>query len=261
MLSAFRDRGADRPFGHPSGVGLLLSRLATIGLLGVLSSEFFPALFTLVATVLICGGLFVFFRKQIESYYQWMENQFQSGFQAGSGNGTNLAREKLAPWDAHLVEIKVPSRSFLIGNNLLDLQLREKYGLNVVVVVRDGENIVAPKASEILYPGDLMLCFATDEEIDRFRSDIQIDSAKEGGTSSQESYDLRRFMIRPSSQFSNVDIKTSGIHAKYDCIVVGLERGGKRVPSPKSETVLAENDVLWIVGERSKLGVLAQVIG
>lgn len=53
-----------------------------------------------------------------------MEMQFKSGFQADlSAVNQRLTYERLAPWDAHLVEVKVPSGSFISGRLLKDLSL------------------------------------------------------------------------------------------------------------------------------------------
>jgi CPA2 family monovalent cation:H+ antiporter-2 len=188
-----------------------------------------------------------------------MEMQFESGFQADLKVSTRSpSHDRLAPWDAHLVEVRVPARSFLVGRSLQDLALRENYGLNVVVIVRDGENTVAPKATEPLYPGDHILCFATDAEIERFKDDIDVKTGGGEAAEDLESFDLKRLTVQGSSPFKGVPIKTSGFREKFDCIVVGLERGGQRTRSPKSDVVLSEGDVLLVVGERKKLQALAQ---
>jgi CPA2 family monovalent cation:H+ antiporter-2 len=257
MLSSFRDAPSiaepKRPF--PRGGAQLVARLLTVALIGLLSVGFFPALITLGITLGACALVFVLFRRQIEGYYRWMETQFRSGFQADLvETGRAQPLDRLAPWDAHLVEVGVPARSFLVGRSLLDLELREKYGLNVVVVVRDDENIVAPKASEALYPGDRLLCFATDAEIERFREDIEAKAQDVGGRQKDvEEYELRRVKVQEGSRFNGVSIRQSGIRERFDCIVVGLERAGKRIRSPKSDTTLTDTDVLWIVGETKKV--------
>src|SRR5690606_38166659 len=146
-----------------------------------------------------------------------------------------------------------PARSFLVGQTLHNLARRAKDGLNVVVIVRDGEDMVAPKSSEALYPGDHILCFATDIEIERCKDDINVRMEGDESSKHLESFDLRRFTVQSNSSFNRDPIRTSGIREKFDCIVVGLERGGHRNRSPKSDTVLLDGDVLWVVGARKKL--------
>ena len=134
-----------------------------------------------------------------------------------------------------------------------DLKLREKYGINIVVLVREGENIVAPQATEILYPGDSVLCFATDSEIEKFKDDVEAQAEPSNLNQDVDAYDIKRLRVDENSQIKGVSIQKSGIREKFGCTVVGLERGTNRFRSPSSEMPLESNDVLWIVGERGKL--------
>lgn len=264
MLVIDRDdaKAENAPSRFLKGSTQFIARVLTVALVGLLSVSFFPALITLAITFAVFSVIFIVFKRRIEEYYRWMETQFRSGFQAdgeGATNGQPLHR--LAPWDAHLVEVRVPARSFVVGHTLLDLQLREKYGLNVVIIVRDGENIVAPMATETIYPSDALLCFATDAEIERFREDL--DATSEPLATIQEdaeSYELRRFKIAAGTRFDGVSIRGSGIRERFNCMVVGLERDGQRIRSPHSLMPLQEHDVLWIVGHRKHLQILADEI-
>lgn len=248
MLTSFR--------GLPTAT--FVARLVTAGLVGLLSVEYFPALISLAVTLAIFGIIFIFFRRQIGEYYRWIEDQFRSGFQADLGGEGQSMLQKLAPWDAHLAEIWVPARSKLVGQKLLQLNLRERYGMNVVVIVRDGENIVAPRANECVYPGDKLLCFATEDDIEKFRDEIETQDSQAQMPLKEGAFDLRRFKVERSSRLNGVTIRDAGL-SDLDCIVVGLERQGQRWPSPKSDLALTEGDVVYVVGQGSELTKLRQV--
>jgi CPA2 family monovalent cation:H+ antiporter-2 len=263
MLSAFRGtRSGGRGSASPRGGSLLLGRVFTVFLIGLMSIEYFPALVTLAITVGLCSVVFVVFRRQIEGYYRWIEGEFRSGFEADLGHQiADPAYARLAPWDAHLVEVAAPPRSFVVGKSLVDLQLRERYGLNIVAVIRGDQTTVAPKAEDPLYPGDRLLCFATDAEVERFRSDLEAKVEDESRPLNLDAYDLKRLRVSARSRYDGTTIRDSGIQQDFGCIVVGLERRGERIPSPKSDVGLAENDLLWVVGERGKLQRLAEAFG
>lgn len=265
MFSAFREvqGGRDWRLSLPGGGTLLLSRVVTVGLVGLLSSAYFPATVTLLATVGIFALLLALFRRQVEGYYRWFEHQFSSSFQAdlNGGHDSQPGLDRLAPWDAHLVEVKVPARSFLVGRPLHQLRLREHYGINVVVLLREGESIVAPGAGEILYPSDRILCFATDQEVERFRQDLQGRGMGPERQHDSGLYDIRKMKIQDGSSLSGLSIRQSGIMANYGCIVVGVERGSERSSNPSSDRSLAVGDVLWVVGERSSLQGLLPAFG
>jgi len=257
MFSTFRIRRVmhEQTVPIPHGMSALFSSILTVGLVGALSIAYFPAFIILVVTISVCGLLFIVFKRHVEAYYHWMEVQFRSGFQAdlSAHDSASPAFDRLAPWDAHLVEVKVPVRSYLVGRPLIDLKLREKYGLNVVVIMRDGENIVAPTPNESLYPGDRILCFATDSDIERFKNDLEIRQQTNPAIQDLEAYDISKMRVQKNAGILGVSIRQSGIREKYTCIVVGLERKGERLISPSSDTALEEGDILWVVGERGNL--------
>jgi CPA2 family monovalent cation:H+ antiporter-2 len=240
----------------------LISRFSTISLVGMLSLNYFPAMLTMLVTLSLCGALFFVFRHQFENYYHWLENQFRSNFQADMTSPQNNAEAlgHLAPWDAHLVEIKVPPRCFLVGKSLLTLNLREKYGVNIVVLIRDHNDLIAPMPHEILYPGDQLLCFATDTQMELFEKDIGQNQSSDSPPFTIGDYRIQCFTLSKNSPMIGASIKTSGIGEKFRCIVVGIERASERIVSPRADTILHENDILWIVGDTLLLEKLGATI-
>ena len=234
---------------------LLVSCFLTISLLGLLSLNYFPALLTSAITIGFCALLFFLFRHQIGSYYHWIENQFYSNFKKHSDSKVDFSYPvaQLAPWEAHLVEIKVPSYSFFVGRSLINLKLRQKYGVNIVAIKREKKSIVAPKPQELIFPGDQLLCFGTDAEIEVLEQDISQKKHDEETKTVISDYRMLCFRISSESPVINTSIESSGIGAKYGCIVVGIERGRERIKSPKGEFILREHDHLWVVGEASQL--------
>jgi trk system potassium uptake protein len=69
--------------------------------------------------------------------------------------------------DKHsIVEIVASER--LDGHSLLELDIRARYGINIVAIRRDTDVIVSPSASEIIREGDILVVIGADEDIDRF---------------------------------------------------------------------------------------------
>ncbi len=265
MLNSSRDAGeAEVQSGRSSsGRSSLMSSILTLGLVGLVSVEYFPAFLTLGVTLAVCAFLIILFRRRIGTYYRWLEMQFQSGFQADLG-GANRAKllERLAPWDAHLIEVRVPGNSPIIGKTLQTLNFPQRYGINVVVISRDAIDIVAPKASDTLYPGDRLLCFATDAQIERFRSEIEgSETERKKSSDASDAYELKRFRVSKDSPLNHSSIRTSGIRERFDCMLVGLERVGERITSPVSSLELREGDILWIVGDSSRLRDISILFG
>ncbi|MCX6123697.1 MAG: cation:proton antiporter, partial [Proteobacteria bacterium] len=121
----------------------LVGATLTVLLIGVLSREFFSFLDALVLTILLVFGLLIVSRKHLEVRYRWIEGQFLSGFSSPSDEKPHgkerVTKKILGPWNAHLQEVAVPSGSEFGGLTLADLQIREKYGVNIICIERNDQ--------------------------------------------------------------------------------------------------------------------------
>ena len=233
----------------------LLSRAGVVIMLGLLSLEFFPGRIAFALTIAALIVLGLFFRKRLEAYYSWLENQFAQQLQGESKDGEGSLAH-LAPFSSRLVEIAIPLHSFLAGKTMEQSRLREKYDLNVVFIKRRDNSFVTAKAQELIFPEDRLLCFGSDRAIELLQQDIeksQIDGPK---LPEMTNFALRRIPIEENSAWQGVTIRQLKLTEKYQCLVVGIERASDRIQNPKSDLVLRLGDVLWVVGERKFLAEL-----
>ena len=56
----------------------------------------------------------------------------------------------------------------MIGKSLRQLDLRAKYHISVIVVIRDGETIVTPSPDEIFQNNDVLVLIGKVEDLDKF---------------------------------------------------------------------------------------------
>lgn len=230
----------------PAGsVAQVISRLAAGLIVGLLSVSFLAPWIAVGFTLGLSLVMFLTMRRRIEAGYRWFETSFFTG----------IAKEHdhLSPWDARLVEIPVTGGSQMVGFTLLELALRERFGTSIVVIKRADEDLVAPKADERLFPGDRLLCFGTDEEIEALRAALDRKRDRDGRPRTMDAFALKRLEVGPHSPFLGHSIRDTGLRAQFDCMVVGLERDGQRVRSPNSDLKLAAGDLLWVVGETTSL--------
>ena len=264
MLTSFRDLEATHAGrrGRPRGGVRIASIFAAFLLLGLLSAEFYPTEIAFTVTGVLCAiGLFVF-KRRLEGYYQWMERQFHSGFQGDiSGRFSSAKFEQLVVWDARLSEVVAGPRSCIVGKSLADLKLREKFGINIVVILRELQTIISPYPTEVLFPNDRMLCFGAESEVERFRSEVDKLSPDRFGVDQPQSYGLRRVLITPGSALKDLSIRTAGIREKFSCTVVGIQREGTKIVNPHSDLNIFANDVLWVVGEDENLQKFIDQVG
>jgi voltage-gated potassium channel len=65
----------------------------------------------------------------------------------------------------------IPEGSPLENQTLRDTKLRERFGLHVIAIRREGEYLPTPSPAEVLRGGDVLLLVGTEETFDQFRSD------------------------------------------------------------------------------------------
>lgn len=73
--------------------------------------------------------------------------------------------------DEHSI-VEIVANSKIRGHTIIDLDIRKKYGLNIVAIKRGMDIIVSPKANEDIQANDILIVIGTDEDIDRFERKV-----------------------------------------------------------------------------------------
>lgn len=60
----------------------------------------------------------------------------------------------------------------LAGHSLIDLDIRARYGINIVAIKRDNAIIVSPQADEKLQMNDILIIIGADVDINRFEKKV-----------------------------------------------------------------------------------------
>jgi CPA2 family monovalent cation:H+ antiporter-2 len=162
--------------------------------------------------------------------------------------GQQTERPVLAPWDAHLTEFVVQPNSTLAGYTLGKLRLRESMGVSVAMIERGQRRIVAPRSDERVLPGDTIHVIGTEEQLALLANSTQEPSLNLEETDAMR-YGLRNILLTDKSPYVGKNIRSSQIREQTGGIIVGIEREGTRLLNPDSETLLRENDRVWIVGD------------
>jgi CPA2 family monovalent cation:H+ antiporter-2 len=205
---------------------------------------------TLIAIAIIIAGIFVFSRK-LQSFYDRLENRFLGNLNARQAQH---AQPEILPWDTHLTELIVSPDSVLVGQTLVDLAVREKYGINIALIERGKRMIPTPSRDERLYPHDKVLIIGSDDQL------ATVKPLFEGQGDPYEEHDfpknemtLQKVVINSQSPIYQQTIRDSGIREKSQGLVVGIERKGIRILNPDSNLVFENEDIVWIVGNHKKI--------
>ncbi len=241
----------------------LLRNLLGALLIGLILKNFLSGRISLLILLPIVLLLFFFFAKKIQKFYGRLEFRFlnnlneretvQQAMQPSIDTGTY----DISAWDTHLSTFKIPAEALYVGQTLIALQWREKYGVNIAYIKRGEYIIYAPKRNDTLYPYDEIGLIATDEQLKLLQPILESKFdyfAKEGTL--LEDVVLQKIVVDEFTKLKNQTIRSSKIRERTNGLVVGIERNNRRIVNPESDTALEWGDIIWIVGNKQKIRTL-----
>lgn len=250
QAQAFANLWANKRYRAPLIFFRVIRGALAILYISIFLHSFFSVAIALAGSVvLVAIGLT--FTRRIHAFYIKLESRFFMNYHDRERDEAVKNRVELAPWDAHIAQFTLPIGTAVTGQTLEELQLRERFGVNIAMI-RRGEHYVinAPGRHERLYPGDVVFVIGTDDQLDLFKrhiepvNDIQ-PQVLEGG----DKLVLKKVIVKRDSFLYKKTIRESGVREKTRGLVVGLERKNRRNLNPESNVILEEGDVLWIVGD------------
>ena len=188
-----------------------------------------------------------------------IERRFLENF-SGTESLSTLSEKEIAgrlPFDElHLVEQELPPYLDFLGKTLKEINFRQRYGLNIIAIVRGDTRLNIPNGNERLFPYDKIVIVGTDEELERarasYRSEKQEHQVKAENTSS-DFLSIEQYAIEPASPWDGQTISQSRIKEMGNCLIIGIERDGQAIMNPPANTRLQANDILWLAGERKQI--------
>jgi CPA2 family monovalent cation:H+ antiporter-2 len=201
---------------------------------------------------------FSVFYARIGQFYYWFENNFLANI--GQANeDTDDKLKQLAPWDNHLITLVIDENALVQDKTLIDVQIRQKYGINIVAIQRQHELIVAPRGEQVLHAHDLLVVLGRDDQIDEFKSIISSPETVKQPVDILKNFLLKPVLLEQDSPLVGISIRDSLIREKANGLVVGLERQGREILNPDPATKLAGGDLLLIVGLAERLKPMASI--
>ncbi len=161
---------------------------------------------------------------------------------------------QLSDKDIHLAAVTVSPLSPYVGKSLAELPLRRDFGVSVVEIVRGDCKIYIPKGTEHLYPQDKVVVVGTDEQLKAFQAKIEaMESVSSTEERQPEEITVNSFVVDDDFSFLGQSIRQANVGQRYGCLIVGLERSGEPLTTPDNETVFEKDDLVWVVGEKSRI--------
>lgn len=256
---AFANLWLDRKYNHGPLLIIEVGRnILGIVIFGFLVDRLFSGAVAAIAAILVCVVVMFFFSKKLQAYYARIESRFLKNL-----NARELAASDkdspLSPWDAHMATLVVSPEVSGLGKTLEELAWRETYGINIASIERGNKNLPIPSRYERIFPYDKLSVIGTDLQLQLFRAEVEFDAnAVLEIPEELPDIELISIIVDEHNHLRGQSIRASAIREKTDGLVVGIERDSRRILNPASNTIFEWDDVVWIVGNRRKIGMLSE---
>lgn len=193
-------------------------------------------------------------KRSISMERMFMQNLRSKDIEAQVyGHKRPLYEGHLLDRDVHIADFEVPEDSMWAGMTLAELQLRSRYGVNVSSVLRGRQRINIPNGDMRIYPADRIQVIGSDEQLTAFSNALRSNLQPEDPDIEKREMKLRQLVINKNGQFVGKTLSESGIRDRFDCMVVGMEEGEETLSQLSPSHRFAEDDTIWVVGEKDNL--------
>ena len=179
----------------------------------------------------------------------------------------------------NLYRLKVLNTSLLKGKTIVDLDVRRKYGLNVIEVRRNKNEstqsrflkgnaplqLVSPRTQ--LQPEDVLYVRGSQDKMEQFVIAYQLEkqenvSAEEmaKGGKALDFYDIgiAEIVLMPSSKLINQTVKECGFRDKFNVNILGIRRNNEYMLRDLGNQRVHSGDVLLVQGTWANIDRLSQ---
>jgi Kef-type K+ transport system membrane component KefB/K+/H+ antiporter YhaU regulatory subunit KhtT len=175
---------------------------------------------------------------------------------------TSSVLDRLAPWDEYLIEVAVDDDSVIVGQTLKELQIREKFNLNIVAIERRLRVFLAPSPDLKILPHDVLLLYGQEKDIIRFEEDLiqkRRESLVQHRSDSLRDCVLYSVEIQEGHPFVGFSLRELKVRDHYQAIVIATLREGHRIHNPSSLFTIQVGDQIFFVGHRNSIWRLRNV--
>lgn len=237
-----------------------VAMLFVFSVVSIFSDQFGLAILFAIALIIF---IFIVKSKSLKKSGESIEKRFFENLGARekyqqekyTGARRQFGHSRLVNRDIHISTITIPDHSFCVGRSLHDLHFGTRFGVHVSSIIRGSYRINIPGGKNILFPNDVINVVGTDSELSKFSKAIT-----DSESFVERKYDdMKVLSIELSSRcpFLGKTIADSGLRDIYKCMALGLDNGKEQLTPIDKQRPFAEGDILFLVGEETKVKELA----
>ncbi|HUF02597.1 MAG TPA: SLC13 family permease [Aridibacter sp.] len=158
----------------------------------------------------------------------------------------------------YISEVLVLPSSKLVGKSLEESDIGAQFSLNVIGIIREGEeDEIIPEAEEIIQANDLLIVEGSIDHLLRIKEDasLKIKADFELNDDMLESGDVELFevLVMKNSDLIGRTLATMQFKQTYDLTVLAINRAGETFFNKLSDVKLRFGDVLLVQGKLKRI--------
>ncbi len=176
---------------------------------------------------------------------------------------------KLFKVEDYLSELVIPEGSKLIGKSIRDLSSVQSFDFNILSIVRNGVNIIAPRARQNFESGDLLVVRIDPSEISKLidktglvLKGAKLTSSESGKLLTASEHSIIEIVLRDDSPLIGNTAKDIRLRNEYNVNLVAISRQGVYLRDRLGEIHFKTGDIMLIqVADQNIHTVLSRLKG
>ena len=225
---------------------ILLRYFLVIFLLGVAIGRYISLAFGIILIIAIFVFIVVRFSGKANGFYKHIESRFMSNFNSRQAQ-TSFKIPTSMEHQFSMERVSVTQYSKYVGVSLLESGFRQNYGVNVVSIERGEKIIDLPPKETVVMPCDRLTVIGTEEQISRFRSDLEVEPSILIRDHSDNELNIYRYVVVDSGPLIGQTLSHSDFQQRHHGMIIAIQRGDDYIVNPPASTVFQRGDVVWFV--------------
>ena len=233
----------------------IIRYLVTLFFIVYLMTIAYNSLIAWIAGVVFFALIIIFASSKLMSRYGNMEKKFIDNLNIRENTRLGLNNNLVS--DLHQAYIQVGAYCPFVGDRLKDSGLRDDYGVSVSSIQRGDRMMPLPSVDARIFPGDVLGVIGTDEQIKKLNDDIERDEkAFQSVQTTQPEIVLRSIRLTSKSPIIDMPLGQTNLRTDFYSMIVKVQRGEDEFEQPGPSTILREGDIVWVVGDASRLDLM-----
>ena len=235
-------------------MSILSAILSSIYLTSILDGVYSSAVSIMVAILLVVIALILIstvptpLRRRVSNIEKRFINNINERENRRTGREHNLVS------DLQVAYMTVGHDCPFVGDRLRNLDLRSRYGVNLVNIQRGNKLHPVPTGDMRIFPGDVLGVIGNEEQIQRMLPLVEAQHNQAEAPSNEVKF--IHFAIGERSPLVGIALENAKLREDYGALLVAVQRGEDDYISPTPDLTFDAGDILWIVGDPKQMAPL-----